>query len=62
MIAKLQGPTTDFATTGLPQLTAAVVQPADRRRIPRAAWSTRSRPDPRGLIAKPPAKEMEVKP
>jgi phospholipid/cholesterol/gamma-HCH transport system substrate-binding protein len=26
MIARLQGPTTDFATNGLPQVTAAVIQ------------------------------------
>ena len=61
MIAKLQGPTTDFATTGLPQLTTAVVtlqQAADslNRLVSEAEQS------PRSLIAKPPAKEVQVKP
>ena len=61
MIAKLQGPTADFATTGLPQLTSAVVtlqQAADslNRLVSEAEQS------PRTLIAKPPAKEVEVKP
>ena len=61
MIAKLQGPTSDFATTGLPQLTSAIVtlqQAADslNRLVSEAEQS------PRTLIAKPPAKEVQVKP
>ena len=61
MIAKLQGPTTDFATTGLPQLTSAVAtlqQAADslNRLVSEAEQS------PRNLIAKPAAKEVEVRP
>ena len=61
MIAKLQGPTTDFATTGLPQLTAAVAS------LQKAAdtlnrLASEAEQSPQTLIAKPPAKEVEVKP
>ncbi len=61
MIAKLQGPTTDFATTGLPQLTSAVVT------LQQAAESlnrlaSEAEQSPRNLVSKPPAKEVEVKP
>ena len=61
MIAKLQGPTTDFATTSLPQLTSAVVtlQQAAQTLNRLASEAEQS---PRTLIAKPPAKEVEVKP
>jgi phospholipid/cholesterol/gamma-HCH transport system substrate-binding protein len=61
MIAKLQGPTSEFATSGLPQLTSAVVslqQAADSlNRLAQEAEQS-----PRSFVAKPPAKEVEVKP
>jgi phospholipid/cholesterol/gamma-HCH transport system substrate-binding protein len=59
--SKLEGPTSDFATTGLPQLTSAVVS------LQEASDSLKklveeARRSPQGLIAKPPAKEVKVKP
>jgi phospholipid/cholesterol/gamma-HCH transport system substrate-binding protein len=59
LIAKLSGPTTDFAASGLPQLTATAAslqQTADSlndllREI---------RASPQGLVAKPPSKEVKV--
>jgi phospholipid/cholesterol/gamma-HCH transport system substrate-binding protein len=61
MLGKLNGPTTDFATNGLPQLTSAIssLQTATdtlNRVLDEAERS------PSGLIAKPRAKEIEVKP
>jgi len=61
MINKLKGPTTDFATTGLPQLTSAIasLQTATdnlNRLI------TEVERDPRGFVNKPTAKPIEVKP
>lgn len=55
----LQGPTTEFATTGLPQLTAAVAS------LQEATESVQQLVDqaqasPQSLIAKPPAREIEV--
>lgn len=59
MISKLEGPTTEFATTGLPQLTEAIIE------IQTAAESLERltneiQQNPRGLIAKPTGKEVEV--
>ena len=61
IIAKLDGPTTDFANNGLPQMTNAIVS------LQRAADSLDGlardvRQNPRGVLGKPPAKEVEVKP
>ncbi len=60
LIAKLSGPTTDFAASGLPQLTATAAslqQTADAlNELVREARSS-----PQGLIAKPPSKEVKVK-
>ena len=61
MISRLNGPTNDFAQTGLPQLTEAVnsmQQAADELN----ALLADVRANPQGLIAKPPAKEIEVQP
>jgi len=60
-LSKLEGPTTDFATNGLPQLTATIgsLQTATEslnRVLSEAEQS------PSALLAKPPAKEIEVKP
>jgi phospholipid/cholesterol/gamma-HCH transport system substrate-binding protein len=61
LLAKLQGPTSDFANNGLPQLTAAVgtlqqtAQSLNR-------LSTEIEQSPQSLISKAPAKEVEVKP
>ncbi len=61
MVAKLQGPTTDFATTGLPQITASVTA------LSQAAESLNRlvgdiEQNPRALLGKPPAKTLEVQP
>jgi phospholipid/cholesterol/gamma-HCH transport system substrate-binding protein len=61
MVSKLQGPTTDFATTGLPQISASV------NALSQAAESLNRligdvEQNPRSLISKPPAKTLEVQP
>jgi phospholipid/cholesterol/gamma-HCH transport system substrate-binding protein len=61
MIAKLQGPTTDFANNGLPQITAAVIQ------LQTAAESLSRlvndiQANPTGAIGKSAAEEVKVKP
>jgi phospholipid/cholesterol/gamma-HCH transport system substrate-binding protein len=61
LIAKLQGPTTDFANTGLPQLTSAVVslrQTADSLN----RLSNELEQSPQGVLSRGPAKEVQVKP
>ena len=61
LLTKLDGPTTDFATQGLPQLSAAIgsLQTATEslNRVLNEAESS-----PGALVSKPPAKEIEVKP
>lgn len=61
MIDKLKGPTSNFATNGLPQLTRAIVslQQAlhDFDRL-----IDQVQRDPRGFIGKAPARQVEVKP
>ena len=61
LIDKLQAPTTDFATNGLPQVTAAVIQ------LQTAAESldrlvNEVQRNPTGTFSKPAAEEMKVKP
>jgi phospholipid/cholesterol/gamma-HCH transport system substrate-binding protein len=61
MVSKLQGPTTDFAATGLPQITASVTA------LSQAAESLNRlvgeiEQNPRTLFTKPPAKTLEVQP
>jgi phospholipid/cholesterol/gamma-HCH transport system substrate-binding protein len=61
MIKKLEGPTVDFATNGLPELSAAVTS------LQRSAEALNGlvnevRASPRSLIGKAPAKEVEVQP
>jgi len=61
MIARLDGPTSEFATTGLPQLSAAIgtLQSAAAS-LDRLVGEVEQ--NPRGVVAKSPAKELEVKP
>jgi phospholipid/cholesterol/gamma-HCH transport system substrate-binding protein len=61
MVNKLQGPTSDFATNGLPQLTSAIagLQTATRN-LDRLIDEVQR--DPRGFVSKPAAKEVQVKP
>jgi phospholipid/cholesterol/gamma-HCH transport system substrate-binding protein len=61
MIAKLEGPTTDFATHGLPQVSQAVVSlQSAAESLERLANEIEA--NPRGLVGKTPAEEMKVKP
>lgn len=60
-VDKLQGPTSDFATNGLPRISEAIVA------LQRAAESLDRvvqdiESNPQGVIAKPPARERELKP
>jgi phospholipid/cholesterol/gamma-HCH transport system substrate-binding protein len=61
LLTRLEGPTTDFAAQGLPQLSAAfgsLQTAADAvNRVLNEAESS-----PGALVSKPPAKEIEVKP
>lgn len=61
MISKLEAPTNDFATNGLPQLTEAV-QSLRSTSDSLQGLVNDARQNPRGLISKPPAKEVEVEP
>jgi phospholipid/cholesterol/gamma-HCH transport system substrate-binding protein len=61
MIDKLQGPTTDFATNGLPQITAAVIE------LQQTAQSLTRLVDelqtsPASALGKPAGEEIKVKP
>ena len=61
MIDNLKGPTTDFATNGLPRLSGAITslqRAADH--LDQAVGEIQD--NPRGLLGKAPAKEIEVKP
>lgn len=61
LVQQLNGPTSDFAATGLPQLQAAIAslqQAADT--LNRLAVDVQQ--NPRGLIARPPAAEIQVQP
>jgi phospholipid/cholesterol/gamma-HCH transport system substrate-binding protein len=61
LVAKLNGPTTSFANTGLPQLTSAIsslrqtAESLDR-------LVSELEQNPQALVAKTPAKEVQVKP
>ena len=61
LLGKLEAPTTDFATNGLPQLSTAIgnLQTATESLNRVLDEAERS---PGALISKPPAKEIEVKP
>lgn len=56
---KLQGPTSDFATNGLPQVTAAVIQlQTSAESLERLINEVQS--SPTGALGKPPAKEVKI--
>ena len=61
MLSKLDGPTTDFATNGLPQLTSAIGSLQTATESINRVLNEAER-SPGALISKPPAKEIEVKP
>ena len=59
MIARLQGPTTEFATNGLPQVTAAVIQLQNAAEsLERLVNEIQS--SPTGALGKPKAEEVKV--
>jgi len=59
MIARLQGPTTDFATNGLPQVTSAVIQmQSAAEALERLVNEVQA--SPTGAIGKPKGEEMKV--
>lgn len=61
MIGKLDGPTSEFADTGLPQLTRAITSlQATAESLDRLVGEVEQ--NPRGVVAKPPAREVEVQP
>lgn len=61
MVDNLKGPTTEFATSGLPQLSNAILS-LQRATEHMDEVLGEIRDDPRGLLSKPPAKQVEVKP
>jgi phospholipid/cholesterol/gamma-HCH transport system substrate-binding protein len=61
LMAKLQGPTTEFATTGLPQVTAAVIELQNAAESLERLVNEIQR-SPSGALSKPSAEEMKVKP
>ena len=61
MVGKLQGPTTEFATTGLPQLSNTIVSLQQTSRSLDSLVREIQR-SPRSALSKPPAKEVKVKP
>lgn len=61
MIGKLEGPTADFATNGLPELTEAIGSLNEASESLNQLISE-ARSSPQSLLSKPPAKEIEVQP
>ena len=61
MVGNLDGPTKDFATTGLPQLTRAIVTlQSAAESLDRLVGEVEQ--NPQGVVGKAPAKEVEVQP
>ena len=61
IIGKLSGPTADFASNGLPQVTAAVIQlQSAAESLERLVNEIQS--SPTGALGKPAAEELKVKP
>jgi phospholipid/cholesterol/gamma-HCH transport system substrate-binding protein len=61
MIGKLEGPTSDFANNGLPQISAAVIQLQNAAEsLERLVNDVQSSPS--GALSKAPAEEVKVKP
>ncbi|MFP5447383.1 MAG: hypothetical protein ACLGHU_01430 [Alphaproteobacteria bacterium] len=61
MLASLEGPTSDFATYGLPQITQAA-ESLQETAESLSRLTDEVSANPRGVIGKGPAKEIEVKP
>jgi phospholipid/cholesterol/gamma-HCH transport system substrate-binding protein len=61
MLAKLDGPTSDFATTGLPQLSATITSLQQTSKS-LDSLARELQQSPQGALSKAPAKELKVKP
>ncbi len=61
MLGKLEGPTTDFATNGLPELSRTIVN-LQQTSASLGALVQQVQQSPQQALGKPPAKEIEVKP
>ncbi|HYG27091.1 MAG TPA: MlaD family protein [Caulobacteraceae bacterium] len=61
MISKLEGPTSDFATNGLPQLTSTITTLQETSESLQRLIDEINR-SPRDALLKPPVKELEVQP
>jgi phospholipid/cholesterol/gamma-HCH transport system substrate-binding protein len=61
MMGKLRGPTSDFANTGLPQLTATIANLQQTART-LDGLAREVRESPRQALSKPPAKDIKVNP
>jgi phospholipid/cholesterol/gamma-HCH transport system substrate-binding protein len=61
LVDKLQGPTADFATNGLPEISGAI-NSLQRTLDQLDQVLSEVQANPRGLVGKPPAKQIEVKP
>ncbi|HUO23768.1 MAG TPA: MlaD family protein [Caulobacteraceae bacterium] len=61
MLSKLNGPTADFANTGLPQMTSAIASLQTATDTLNRVLNEAER-SPTGLLAKPKGKEIEVRP
>ena len=60
-LAKIQGPTTDFATNGLPRISSAIVSlQSAAESLDRVVQDIET--NPQGVLSKAPAKQIEVKP
>ena len=60
-LAKIQGPTTDFATNGLPRISSAIVSlQSAAESLDRLVQGIET--NPQGVLSKAPAKQIEVKP
>lgn len=61
MVSQLEGPTSEFATTGLPQLTSTITTLQETSESLQRLIDEVNR-SPRGALSKPPVKEVEVQP
>lgn len=61
MLAALEGPTSDFATYGLPQVTRAA-ETLEEAAQSLSRLTNEVNANPRGVVGKAPAKEMEIQP
>ncbi len=61
MLSRLEGPTTDFAANGLPELTSTIASLRQTSETLNTLLQDIQR-SPTGVLAKPPAQQVKVKP